>query len=231
MAKVSKRLQAIDQSIDHETLHPLQEAIAFVKAAARAKFDETIDVAIKLGVDPRKADQNIRGMLSLPHGTGKSIRVAVFARGDKAEAAKEAGADIVGAEDLMEEIQNGNINFERCIATPDMMGIVGRLGKILGTRGLMPNPKLGTVTPNVAEAVKAAKDGQVEYRAEKTGIIHAGIGKASFEANALEENFKSLYDALLKAKPSELKGTYMKGVSISSTMGRSLKVDLASLTA
>lgn len=231
MAKVSKRLQAIDKNAKENELYPLTEAIAFAKENAKAKFDETIDVAIKLGVDPRKADQNIRGMLSLPHGTGKTIRVAVFARGDKAEAAKEAGADIVGAEDLMEDIQAGNINFERCIATPDMMGIVGRLGKILGTRGLMPNPKLGTVTPNVAEAVKAAKDGQVEFRAEKTGIIHAGIGKASFESNALEENFKTLYDALQKARPSELKGTYMKAISMSSTMGRSVKVDLASLAA
>jgi large subunit ribosomal protein L1 len=229
MAKVAKRQQAWTGKIDANQSYALDQALAFAKQYASSKFDETIEVAMNLNVDPRKADQNVRGMVALPHGTGKTVRVAVFARGDKAEQAKAAGADKVGAEDLMEEILKGVVDFDRCIATPDMMAIVGRLGKVLGPKGLMPNPKLGTVTPNVADAVTAAKAGQVEYRAEKAGIIHAGIGKASFAEAALRENFQALLSAVQKAKPADIKGSYIKKISLSSTMGPGIKVDLGTL--
>jgi large subunit ribosomal protein L1 len=201
-----------------------------VKSNAKSKFDETIEIAMNLGVDPRHADQMVRGTVNLPNGTGKSVRVAVFARGDKADEAKKAGADIVGAEDLMEIVQSGKIDFDRCIATPDMMPIVGRLGKVLGPRNLMPNPKIGTVTVDVAEAVTAAKGGQVQFKAEKAGVIHAGIGKASFDAKKLEENLLAFVDAVQKAKPSGAKGTYLKKVALSSTMGPGVSVDVASAT-
>ena len=226
MAKLSKRQKALTE-IDRNKHYGVDEAIGIVKANATAKFDETVEVALNLGVDPRHADQMVRGVVSLPKGTGKSVRVAVFARGDKAEEAKKAGAEVVGAEDLMEAIQGGQIDFERVIATPDMMGIVGRLGKVLGPKGLMPNPKLGTVTPNVTEAVKAAKGGQVEFRVEKAGIIHSGIGKASFPAEDLKKNFQAFVDAIVKAKPAGAKGKYVKKVALSSTMGPGLKVDVA----
>ncbi|MFC7050195.1 50S ribosomal protein L1 [Emcibacter nanhaiensis] len=231
MARVSKRAKAIREGLNTEALLTVEEAVKLVKSKATAKFDETLEMAVRLGVDPRHADQMVRGMVSLPNGTGKSVRVAVFARGDKADAAKAAGADLVGAEDLMEAIQGGEMNFDRCIATPDMMAIVGRLGKVLGPRGLMPNPKLGTVTQDVEAAVKAAKGGQVEFRVEKAGIVHAGFGKASFEEGALVENAKALIDALLKAKPSGAKGAYLKGISMSSTMGPGVKVDVAAVSA
>ena len=229
MAKLAKREQAWAGKINVDQTYALDQALALAKQYATAKFDETIEVSMNLNVDPRKPDQNVRGMVALPHGTGKTVRVAVFARGDKAEQAKAAGADKVGAEDLMEEILKGTIDFDRCIATPDMMAIVGRLGKVLGPKGLMPNPKLGTVTPNVADAVTAAKAGQVEYRAEKAGIIHAGIGKASFGAGDLRDNFQALLTAVQKAKPSDIKGSYIKKISLSSTMGPGIKVDLATL--
>ncbi len=212
-----------------DKLHGIDEALSLAKSNATAKFDETIEVAMNLGVDPRHADQMVRGVVSLPAGTGKTIRVGVFAKGTKADEAREAGADLVGAEDLMETIQGGTINFDRCIATPDMMGVVGRLGKVLGPKGLMPNPKLGTVTMNVAEAVKAAKGGQIEYRVEKAGIIHSGIGKASFSAEDLRRNFDALVDAVVKAKPSGAKGKYVKKVAVSSTMGSGIKVDTAEI--
>jgi len=228
MAK-NKRLAAAQASVDRAKSYPLEEAIALIKSVSKAKFDETIEISLNLGIDPRHADQMVRGLTSLPNGTGKSVRVGVFARGPKAEEALAAGAEVVGAEDLMEKIQAGEINFDRCIATPDMMGIVGRLGKILGPRGLMPNPRLGTVTMDVKGAVVAAKSGQVEFRAEKPGIIHAGIGKVSFDANALVENARSLADAIQRAKPTGAKGTYMKKVSISSTMGPGIRVDVATL--
>ncbi len=228
---VAKRIREALSKVDRNKLYPLSEAVSLVKGNATAKFDETIEIAMNLGVDPRHADQMVRGVVQLPNGTGKTVRVAVFARGDKAEEAKAAGADIVGAEDLAEAVQKGEINFDRCIATPDMMPVVGRLGKVLGPRGLMPNPKLGTVTPNVAEAVKAAKGGQVEFRAEKTGIVHAGIGKASFDEKALLENIHAFVDAINKAKPSGAKGTYLKKCALSSTMGVGVKVDVASLSA
>jgi len=228
MAK-NKRLAAAQASVDPAKSYPLEEAIALIKSVSKAKFDETIEISLNLGIDPRHADQMVRGLTSLPNGTGKSVRVGVFARGPKAEEALAAGAEVVGAEDLMEKIQAGEINFDRCIATPDMMGIVGRLGKILGPRGLMPNPRLGTVTMDVKGAVVAAKSGQVEFRAEKAGIIHAGIGKVSFDANALVENARSLADAIQRAKPTGAKGTYMKKVSISSTMGPGIRVDVATL--
>jgi large subunit ribosomal protein L1 len=229
MAKLSKKQKAI--TIDAEKLHGVDEAIALAKTGASSKFDETIEVALNLGVDPRHADQMVRGVVTLPKGTGKTVRVGVFAKGAKAEEALAAGADVVGAEDLMETIQGGKIDFDRCIATPDMMGIVGRLGKVLGPKGLMPNPKLGTVTMNVAEAVKAAKGGQVEYRVEKAGIIHSGIGKASFPAEDLRANFDALVDAVVKAKPSGAKGKYVRKVAISSTMGAGIKVDVAEVAA
>lgn len=223
MAKVGKRLKKAWDGLDREKIYTLEEAIKQIKTRATAKFDETIEVAINLNVDPRKADQNVRGVVSLPHGTGKTYRVAVFARGPKAVEAKEAGADIVGAEELMEMVQAGKMEFDRCIATPDMMGIVGRVGKLLGPRGLMPNPKLGTVTMDVAQAVKAVKGGQVEYRAEKAGVVHSGVGKASFSEQALLENIQMLLDALQKARPTGVKGTYVKAMSLTSTMGPSVK--------
>jgi large subunit ribosomal protein L1 len=227
MAKLTKKQKAIAANIDREKLYPVAEAIEALKANATAKFDETIEVALNLGVDPRHADQMVRGVVTLPAGTGKDVRVAVFARGAKAEEATAAGADVVGAEDLMETIQGGTIDFDRVIATPDMMGIVGRLGKVLGPKGLMPNPKLGTVTPNVTEAVKAAKGGQVEFRVEKAGIIHSGIGKASFPAADLRRNFDAFVDAIVRAKPTGAKGKYVKKIALSSTMGPGLKVDAA----
>lgn len=226
MAKLGKRTKAIAETIDREKLYGIEEAVKLVKQNAKAKFDETIEVAVNLGVDPRHADQMVRGTVDLPHGTGKSLRVAVFAKGDKAEEAKKAGADVVGADDLAQAVQNGEIDFQRCIATPDMMPVVGRLGRVLGPRGLMPNPKLGTVTPNVAEAVEAAKGGQVQFRVEKAGIIHAGVGKASFDEAKLAENIKAFVDAVAKAKPSGAKGNYMKRVAVSSTMGAGLHLDV-----
>ncbi|WP_066822703.1 50S ribosomal protein L1 [Sphingomonas mali] len=225
MTFVSKKQKAI--TIDREKLHGVDEAIGLAKANATSKFDETIEVAINLGVDPRHADQMVRGVVTLPKGTGKDVRVGVFAKGAKADEARAAGADVVGAEDLMEIVQGGTIDFDRCIATPDMMGIVGRLGKVLGPKGLMPNPKLGTVTMDVAGAVKAAKGGQVEYRVEKAGIIHSGIGKASFPAEDLRANFDALVDAIVKAKPSGAKGKYVRKLAVSSTMGPGIKIDVA----
>jgi large subunit ribosomal protein L1 len=227
MAKLTKKQKALAEAVDTNRLFGVDEAIETLKANSTAKFDETIEVALNLGVDPRHADQMVRGVVTLPAGTGKDVRVAVFARGGKAEEATAAGADIVGAEDLMETIQGGTIDFDRVIATPDMMGIVGRLGKVLGPKGLMPNPKLGTVTPNVAEAVKAAKGGQVEFRVEKAGIIHSGIGKASFSNADLRRNFDAFVDAIVKAKPAGAKGKYVQKVALSSTMGPGLKLDAA----
>ncbi len=223
MAKQTKKQKAV--TVDTVKLHAIDEAIALARSGATSKFDETIEVALNLGVDPRHADQMVRGVVTLPKGTGKTVRVGVFARGAKAEEALAAGADVVGAEDLMETIQGGTIDFDRCIATPDMMGIVGRLGKVLGPKGLMPNPKLGTVTMNVAQAVKDAKGGQIEYRVEKAGIIHSGIGKASFPAEDLRANFDALVDAVVKAKPSGAKGKYVRKIAVSSTMGAGIKVD------
>ena len=227
MAKLTKKAKALATAIDRAKLHGVDEALALIKTHATAKFDESVEVAINLGVDPRHADQMVRGVVTLPAGTGKDVRVAVFARGDKAEAATAAGADIVGAEDLLESIQAGNIDFQRVIATPDMMGLVGRLGKVLGPKGLMPNPKLGTVTPNVAEAVKAAKGGQIEFRVEKAGIIHAGLGKSSFTAEDLRKNFDAFVDAIVKAKPTGSKGKYVRKIALSSSMGPGVKVDVA----
>lgn len=224
-----KRYKAAAKGLDANKFYTVEEAVKLVKERAKAKFDETIEMAFNLGIDPKHADQNVRGVISLPHGTGKSVRVAVFAKGEKAEAAKKAGADLVGADDLAEKVQAGQMDFDRVIASPDMMVTVGKLGKVLGPRGLMPNPKLGTVTNDIAEAVKAAKGGQVEYRAQKEGIVHAGVGKASFSEQALVENVKALINAVNRAKPSGAKGTYMKKVSISSTMGPGLKLDIASV--
>lgn len=221
----SKKQKAQNATVDREKLYELDTALGMVKANATAKFDETIEVAIGLNVDPRHADQMVRGVVTLPKGTGKSVRVAVFARGAKADEATAAGADVVGAEDLLEIVQGGKIDFDRCIATPDMMGLVGRLGKILGPKGMMPNPKLGTVTMNVAAAVEAAKGGQVEYRVEKAGIIHGRLGKASFPAEDLRANFDALLDAVVRAKPSGAKGKYLQKVALSSTMGVGVKVD------
>ncbi|HKX91114.1 MAG TPA: 50S ribosomal protein L1 [Sphingomicrobium sp.] len=225
MTKQSKRQKAL-QPVDREKFYGVDEAISLVKSNATAKFDETVEVALNLGVDPRHADQMVRGVVNLPKGTGKSVRVAVFAKGAKADEAKAAGADLVGAEDLMETVQGGQIDFDRVIATPDMMGVVGRLGKVLGPKGLMPNPKLGTVTMDVAKAVADAKGGQVEYRVEKAGIVHAGIGKASFSEADLAENFRAFMDAIVKGKPSGAKGKFVKKVSVSSTMGPGVKVAL-----
>src|SRR6187455_2358089 len=223
---IGKRLKKAREGVDREKLYPLADAIKMVKERAKAKFDETIEVAINLGVDPRHADQMVRGVVTLPAGTGKDVRVAVFARGAKAEEATAAGADVVGAEDLMETIQGGTIDFDRVIATPDMMGVVGRLGKVLGPKGLMPNPKLGTVTMDVTKAVTDAKSGQVEFRVEKAGIIHAGIGKASFSEGDLKENFTAFMDAIIRNKPSGAKGKFVKKVAISSSMGPGVKVAL-----
>jgi large subunit ribosomal protein L1 len=231
MAKIGKRLSAAREGIDRKKLYPVADAVAMIKERAKAKFDETVEVAINLGVDPRHADQMVRGVVNLPNGTGKTVRVAVFARGLKADEAKAAGADIVGAEDLVEQIQGGTIDFDRCIATPDMMPLVGRLGKVLGPRGLMPNPKVGTVSLDVAGAVKASKGGAVEFRVEKAGIIHAGVGKVSFTTEQLLENVRALVDAVQKAKPTGAKGTYLQRVAVSSTMGPGVKVDVSSVGA
>jgi len=230
MAKLTKKAKTLATAIDRDKLYGINEAIALARANATSKFDETIEVALNLGVDPRHADQMVRGVVTLPKGTGKTVRVGVFAKGAKAEEALAAGADVVGAEDLMEIVQGGKIDFDRCIATPDMMGVVGRLGKILGPKGLMPNPKLGTVTMNVAQAVKDAKGGQIEYRVEKAGIIHSGIGKASFPAEDLRANFDALVDAVVKAKPTGAKGKYVRKVAVSSTMGAGIKVDTAEVS-
>ncbi len=228
---IGKRTKTARQGIERTKLYGLSDAVTMVKQRATAKFDETIEVALNLGVDPRHADQMVRGVVNLPNGSGKSVRVAVFARAAKADEAKKAGADIVGAEDLFEIVNGGKIEFDRCIATPDMMPLVGRLGKVLGPRGLMPNPKVGTVTADVAAAVKASKGGAVEFRVEKAGIIQAGVGKASFEVKAIEENIRALVEAVMKAKPSGAKGTYMKRVAVSSTMGPGVKVDPTTLAA
>ena len=226
----NKRLRAGYETFDRAQSYPLPEAIRLVKQNAKAKFDETVELSMNLGIDPRHADQMVRGLLSLPNGTGKTLRVGVFARGPKAQEALDAGADVVGAEDLAEKVQGGEFGFDRCIATPDMMALVGRLGKILGPRGLMPNPKLGTVTMDVRGAVTAAKSGQVEFRAEKAGIVSAGVGKASFEDDKLVENIRAFVDAIQKAKPTGAKGTYVRKVAVSSSMGPGVRVDVASLT-
>ncbi|MEE8623317.1 MAG: 50S ribosomal protein L1 [Alphaproteobacteria bacterium] len=230
MAKVGKRLKNAYQDIDRATFYDVAEAVKVIKQRATAKLDETIEISMNLGIDPRHADQMVRGIVALPNGTGKSVRVAVFAKGDKAREAEAAGADVVGAEDLAEKVSNGELDFDRCIATPDMMGVVGRLGKILGPRGMMPNPKVGTVTSEVGKAIQAVKGGQVEFRAEKAGIVHAGIGKASFSEDALIENIRAFFEAIVRAKPSGSKGTFIKKVSLSSTMGAGLKLEIASLS-
>ncbi len=230
MAKIAKRLAKTREGIDRVKFYGLEEAVKLIKERATAKFNETIEIAMNLGVDPRHSDQMVRGVVNLPNGTGRTVRVGVFAKGAKADEAKAAGADVVGAEDLFEIVSKGTIDFDRCIATPDMMGLVGRLGKVLGPRGLMPNPKVGTVTMDVAGAIKAAKGGAVEFRVEKAGIIQAGVGKASFTDEALSQNIKAFVDAVVKAKPSAAKGTYVKKLSISSSMGPGLKLDLASVT-
>jgi large subunit ribosomal protein L1 len=231
MARTTKRFTKASEGLDSSKAYDVEEAVKLVKQRATAKFDETIEVAINLGVDPRHADQMVRGVVSLPNGTGRKLRVAVFAKGPKADEARAAGADIVGAEDLAEKVQKGDIDFERCIATPDMMGVVGRLGKVLGPRGLMPNPKVGTVTMDVISAIKDAKGGAVEYRVEKAGIVQAGVGKASFNEKALVENVRSFIDSVVKARPQGAKGTYMKRISISSTMGPGVKIALGSVGA
>ncbi len=230
MAKLTKKAKANQATFDRDKLYGVDEAIAALQGASSKKLNETIEIAMNLGVDPRHADQMVRGVVTLPAGTGKDVKVAVFARGDKAEAALAAGADKVGAEDLLDDMQAGNLDYGRVIATPDMMGIVGRLGKVLGPKGLMPNPKLGTVTPNVAEAVKAAKGGQIEFRVEKAGIIHAGLGKASFPAADIRKNFDAFVDAITKAKPSGAKGKFVRKISLSSTMGPGIRVDMAEVT-
>jgi large subunit ribosomal protein L1 len=229
MSKQGKRLTKANENIDRNAVYALSDAVKIVKENASAKFDETIEIALNLGVDPKHADQMVRGVVSLPHGTGKSLRVAVFAKGDKVKEAEDAGADLVGSDELAAQIKKGEINFDRCIATPDMMAVVGQLGKVLGPKGLMPNPKLGTVTMDVAGAVQAAKAGQIEFRVEKAGIIHAGVGKASFSADAILENISTFIAAISKAKPSGAKGTYMKRVTISSTMGPGVKLDVGNL--
>jgi large subunit ribosomal protein L1 len=229
MAKIGKRLKQAYEGVEPTTSYDVKEAVKLVKTRAKTKFDETVEIAMNLNIDPRKADQNLRGTVMLPHGTGKTLRVAVFARGDRAKEAEAAGADLVGAEDLAEKVTAGQIDFDRCIATPDMMAVVGRLGKVLGPRGLMPNPKLGTVTANVTEAVRAAKGGQVEFRAEKAGLVHAGIGKISFTEEALVDNVRAFVGAISRAKPTGVKGTYIKKVSLSSTMGPGLKLEISSL--
>jgi large subunit ribosomal protein L1 len=227
--KEGKRLRGLREGLDRAKLYPLPEAVALVKARAKAKFDETVEIAMNLAVDPKHADQMVRGVCLLPNGSGRALRVAVFARGEKAEEAKRAGADVVGAEDLVEQVQKGVINFDRCIATPDMMGLVGRLGKILGPRNMMPNPRVGTVTMNVTDAVKGAKGGSVEFKVEKAGVVHAGVGKASFSEAALEQNIRAFVDAVQRAKPSGAKGTYIKKVAISSTQGPGVKLELQGL--
>ena len=224
-------MKSARESIDRNKLYPIDEAVKLVKNGAKAKFDETVELAMNLGVDPRHADQMVRGVVSLPNGTGRSVRVGVFAKGEKADEAKAAGADVVGAEDLVEAVQAGKIDFDRCIATPDMMPLVGRLGKVLGPRGMMPNPKVGTVTPDVTSAIKDAKGGAVEFRVEKAGIIHAGVGKASFSEEALAENIRAFADAVQKAKPSGAKGTFLKRVSVASTQGPGVKIDPSTLAA
>lgn len=231
MAKMSKRLKTLNASVDRNKLYPVEEALTLVKGSATAKFDESIDIAVNLGVDPRKSDQVVRGSVVLPRGTGKSVRVAVFAQGANADAAQAAGADVVGFDDLAEQVKAGNLDFDIVIASPDAMRVVGQLGQILGPRGLMPNPKVGTVTPNVAEAVKNAKAGQVQYRTDKSGIIHATIGRASFEVEALRENMAALVDALVKAKPAAAKGLYLKKIAVSSTMGVGVHVDTSGVSA
>ena len=228
MSKPGKRFRAAAETVDNNKLYGVEEAVKVLKGAANAKFDETVEVAMNLGVDPRHADQMVRGVCQLPHGSGRKLRVGVFAKGDKAEEAKKAGAEVVGAEDLVEQVQKGTIDFDRCIATPDMMPLVGRLGKVLGPRGLMPNPKVGTVTTDVADAVKAARGGAVEFRVEKAGVIHAGVGKASFTEEALVENIRALTDAVIKAKPSGAKGTFLKKIAVTSTMGPGIKIEPAS---
>ncbi len=228
MARVGKRIAQAREGIDRNASYPLEKAVQFLKEKSKTKFDETVEISMNLGVDPRHADQNVRGMISLPNGTGKTVRVAVFARNEKADQAKAAGADFVGAEDLAEQIQGGMMDFDRVVASPDMMAVVGRLGKVLGPRGLMPNPKLGTVTPNVADAVSAAKAGQVQFRAEKAGVVHAGIGKVSFDSAKIVENVHAFVKAVNKAKPSGAKGTYIKKVSLTTTMGPGLKLDIPS---
>lgn len=231
MSKPGKRWRKASESIDAAKLYAAEEALKLAKSNAVSKFDETIEISMNLGVDPKQSDQQVRGVVSLPNGTGKTVRVAVFARGDKAAEAQAAGADVVGADDLVEAINKGTINFDRCIATPDMMGVVGKVAKVLGPRGLMPNPKTGTVTVNVAQAIKDVKGGQVEFRVEKAGILQAGIGKASFTEAALKENFDALVAAVVKAKPSGVKGNFIKKVSVTSTMGAGVKVDLSTLAA
>ena len=230
MGNVGKRLKAVREGVDREKFYPLGEAVKVVKSRAKAKFDETVEVAMNLGVDPKHADQMVRGVCNLPNGSGRTLRVAVFARGPKAEEAKAAGADVVGADDLVEQVQGGTINFDRCIATPDLMGLVGRLGKVLGPRGLMPNPRVGTVTMDVTAAVKAAKGGAVEFRVEKAGIVQAGVGKASFTEQQLVENVRAFVDAVIRAKPPGAKGNYLNKISLSSTQGVGVKVDAASVT-
>jgi large subunit ribosomal protein L1 len=231
MAKIAKRVAKSREGIDPNKAYGLEEAVRLLKDRASAKFDETLEIAMNLGVDPRHADQMVRGVVNLPNGTGRNVRVAVFAKGAKADEAKAAGADLVGAEDLVEIVQKGQIDFDRCIATPDLMPLVGRLGKVLGPRGMMPNPKVGTVTVDVAGAVKASKGGAVEFRVEKAGIVQAGVGKVSFDEKALVENVRAFADAVNKAKPSGAKGNYLKKVSVTSTMGPGLKVDLSTLVA
>jgi large subunit ribosomal protein L1 len=229
MAKVSKRVTASREGIDREKAYGLSEAVEMLKSLSKVKFDETVEVSMNLGVDPRHADQMVRGVVNLPNGTGRNVRVAVFARGDKADEARAAGADVVGAEELVQTVQGGTIDFDRCIATPDMMPLVGRLGKVLGPRGMMPNPKVGTVTTDIAGAVKASKGGAVEFRVEKAGIVQAGVGKLSFDVKAIEENVRAFADAVNRAKPSGAKGNYVKKVSITSTMGPGLKLDVSTL--
>ena len=230
MAKLGKRTRAAREAFAGKENVTVEEAVALIKGNSKTKFDETVEIALNLGVDPRHADQMVRGVVGLPNGTGKTVRVAVFARGPKADEAKEAGADIVGAEDLMETVQGGTIEFDRCIATPDMMPVVGRLGKVLGPRNLMPNPKVGTVTMDVAQAVKDAKGGQVQFKAEKAGVVHAGVGKVSFDEAKLAENIRAFVDAVAKAKPTGVKGTYMKKVSVSSSMGPGVSLDIENAT-